>query len=65
MLRQVDRTDKYVINKVITPRQQVIGYQVVEIGVFDASKVRMFAKLSAARAVIRPVKQGDDHVPSN
>lgn len=58
MLRQVDRTEKYVINKVITPRQKLIGYQVVEVGVHDASKVRLFAKLSDARAVIRQIPLG-------
>lgn len=57
MLREVDRTEKFIVQKVITPRNKVIGYQVVEIGVHDASKVRIFAKLSAARAVIRPVQQ--------
>ena len=53
MLREVDRTDKYVVQKVVTRKGVTICYQVVEIGVNDASKVRPFAKLSMARAVIR------------
>lgn len=57
MLREVDRTAKHVVQKVITPKGKVICYQVVEIGVHDATKVRPFAKLSDARGFIRPVQQ--------
>lgn len=58
MIREVDRTDKHVVQKVITPKGKVICYQVVEIGVFDASKVRPFPNLGAARAAIhQPVQQ--------
>lgn len=57
MLREVDRTEKHIVQKVITPKNQVIGYQVVEIGVHDSSRVQRFAKLSAARALIRPQNQ--------
>ena len=53
MLRQVDRVGDVIIQKIITPRNKTIGYQVVQVNVHDASKTRIFAKLSAARDAMR------------
>lgn len=53
MIREVDRTAKFIVQKVVTPKNQLICYQVVEIGVNDSSKIQRFAKLGAAREVIR------------
>ena len=53
MLRQVDRVGDLIIQKIITPRNKTIGYQVVQVNVHDASKTRIFARLSAAREAVR------------
>ena len=53
MLRQVDRAGHLIIQKVITPRNKLIGYQLVDEQVHDATKTRIFNKLSAARDAMR------------
>ena len=53
MLRQVDRVGDVAVQKVITPRNKTIGYQVVNMNDHDATKTRIFAKLSAARDAMR------------
>ena len=53
MLRQVDRVGDVIIQKIITPRNKTIGYQVVQVNDHDATKTRIFAKLSAARDAMR------------
>lgn len=49
MLRTVDRINGFLIQKVLTPKRVLLGYQLVPENEHDASKVQRFAHLSTAR----------------
>ena len=54
MIRQVDKRDGFIIQKVVTPQGRVVAYQLVPAGMVngDASHVQVFATLQAAREAI-------------
>lgn len=49
MIRQIDNINGHIVQKIITPKGKILGYQVVASGEHDASKVQRFAYLSTAR----------------
>ncbi len=54
MIRVVDKRNGFIIQKVVTPKGKVIGWQTVPQGMVngDASHVQVFATLQAAREAI-------------
>jgi hypothetical protein len=54
MIRQVDKRDGYIIQKVVKPNGKVVAYQIMPVGMIngDATHIRAFATLQAAREAI-------------
>lgn len=61
MLRIIDRVDGNVIQKVTTPKNELVGYQVLKEGANDSSQVQRFPHLSAARKAAGETKQEVAH----